>query len=114
METNTSKQTIEIEINKQKINVSTELLLTPNNNDLVLAHKAVIKRLAENLSKVSTKDIIGSFITKLERRRFSMSLEDFITTLEDEINFHNTVNLMKSVKLPNEKKESEVIKSPMA
>jgi hypothetical protein len=88
-----------IEINgKQAIVLVPELV-----NELAVVDLNVVKRLAALLPTANLRAIKEEFTEKL---RSATTMEQYVAILRDELSFHETVNLITTIKL--EKKSEEV------
>ena len=80
-----------IEINGAKV-----LNLTPSfTGELALVSRKVLEQLTENLAKVNLRDIKYDLRHKISE---CTSLEEIVMVTSDFTDFHNSVNLIKTVK----------------
>ncbi len=99
-EENNTQETMDsrfIDINGTKV-----LNLTPSfRGEMALVSRTVLDKLTENLGKVSLGTIKYDLRGKISECN---TLEEVVTITEDFTNFHNSVNLIKEIKMEEELK----------
>ncbi len=99
-EENNTQETMDsrfIDINGTKV-----LNLTPSfRGEMALVSRTVLDKLTENLGKVSLGTIKYDLRGKISECN---TLEEVVTITEDFTNFHNSVNLIKEIKMGEELK----------
>jgi hypothetical protein len=78
-----------------------------DSKDLAIVHIATIERLAKMLATAPIQGIIAEMQVKLEglfmrQTKYNstnpVTLEEYISVLEDDVNFHKTINLIQEYK----------------
>lgn len=95
---NTTEETMDkrfIDINGTKV-----LNLTPSfKGEMALVSRTVLDKLTENLGKVSLSTLKYDLRSKISE---CSTLVEIVTVAEDFTNFHNSVNLIKEIKMEEE------------
>lgn len=103
---NMEKETTKPELQKIKINSTVDaILVSPKmHGTMALVDLITLKRIASRMSSSSFKDIKEHFCKGLMD---SENLEQYIGIMKEEILFHESVNLIKTIEVPVEKENEE-------
>lgn len=82
-----------------------EVLIPDTNGTIepVIIDRRVLLFLIKLLPKASMRDIVDKFAEALAINSQDMTMEDYIDALQEELNFHLSVNMIKEYVLPERK-----------